>query len=365
MSQVARDRFGREINYMRISVTDRCNLRCIYCMPPDGVPLIPHADILRHEEVVRIVEAASRLGISRVRITGGEPLLRHGIVSLVRMIAQVPGISDVSMTTNGCLLSQHARSLAEAGLRRVNVSLDTLRPERARRITGHDCLAQVLEGIEAAGDAGLTPIKINVVVLRSVNLDEIQDLAMLARLRPWHVRFIELMPSWGAAAALDPREVVPAEEIVDRLKELGARPVWRVGYGRDAGDGLGPTVGPTGGPAGAGSIVGAGPVVGAGPARYMRLPGGRGSLGVIGSEDGNPGGMCQRCNRIRLSSDGKLYPCLFSTAGADLRGMLRSGASIDKLCDAIGRAIEGKPGCGRGSVKPGAKSGPALAEIGG
>ncbi|HHY47075.1 MAG TPA: GTP 3',8-cyclase MoaA [Firmicutes bacterium] len=332
---------------MRISVTDRCNLRCMYCMPPDGVPLISHDDILRHEEIVRVVEAAARLGISHIRITGGEPLLRHGIVSLVRMIAQVPGISDVSMTTNGCLLGRYAEHLAEAGLKRVNVSMDTLRPERARDITGHDCLAQVLQGIEVAEACGLQPIKINTVVLRSINLDEIQDLAMLTRLRPWHVRFIELMPSWGAAASLDPGEVVPAEEIAERLRGLGAKPV-----AANCNPG------------------------GAGPARYMRLPGSKGTLGIVGSEDGNPRGMCERCNRLRLSSDGKLYACLFSTVAVDLRDMMRSGASIDELCSAIRGAISNKPRYGRDpgsarNVRPGTGHGgasggrPALAEIGG
>src|SRR5512135_400292 len=196
------DPFGRQITYLRISVTDRCNLRCVYCMPPEGVVWRPHETILRFEEILRIVEAAAQEGVREVRLTGGEPLIRQGVPDLVRMLAGVPGIQDISLTTNGLLLEKLAAPLAEAGLKRINLSLDTLNPEKFARITRGGSFEKVWRGLEAADAAGLAPLKINAVALKGVNDGELLDLARLTLDHPWQVRFIELMPiknqaSWG------------------------------------------------------------------------------------------------------------------------------------------------------------------------
>ena len=206
------DSLSRPINYLRISVTDRCNLRCVYCMPAEGVsPRFAHDEILRYEEIVRVVQAAAAMGISKVRLTGGEPLARMGIADLVEMIAGVDGIDDISMTTNGILLTRHAERLRVAGLHRVNVSLDTLQPARFRQITRLGELGDVLAGIDAAQRAGLLPIKLNNVVMRGMNDDETLDFARLTRERPWHIRFIEVMPL-GATAGLARMEHVPISD---------------------------------------------------------------------------------------------------------------------------------------------------------
>ena len=193
-----RDSFGRTIDYLRISVTDRCNFRCVYCMPEEGADVAPKEWILRYEEIATIVKVAAELGVRKVRLTGGEPLVRKDIVQLVRMIAQTPGITEVSMTTNGFLLARYAHELKEAGLTRINISLDTLNPERFVRIARRGSLQQVLEGIEAARQVGLSPIKLNMVVMRGFNDDEVADFARLTLRHPYHVRFIELMPiNWN------------------------------------------------------------------------------------------------------------------------------------------------------------------------
>ena len=202
------DRYGRQITYLRVSVTDRCNMRCVYCMPPEGIQLQSHAAVMRYEEIAEVVRAAASQGIREVRLTGGEPLVRLDLAELVRLIAEIPGIEDISLTTTGLLLGKYARSLADAGLRRVNVSLDTLRPDRFTRITRGADLSQVWQGLTAAEAAGLKPIKLNVVVMRGVNSDELIDLAQLTLEHDWHVRFIELMPvqnqsAWGQDFRVD------------------------------------------------------------------------------------------------------------------------------------------------------------------
>src|SRR3990172_7470816 len=188
------DSFQRPINYLRISVTDRCNLRCVYCMPPEGISLLPREDILDYEEIVAIVQAAAELGVTKVRLTGGEPLARLGLVNLVKGIAAIPGIDDISLTTNGILLAKNARALKEAGLKRINLSLDTLKPERFAQITRGGRLNDVLRGMQVARECGLSPIKINTVVIRGTNDDEIADFARKTIAEEWHVLFIELMP---------------------------------------------------------------------------------------------------------------------------------------------------------------------------
>jgi cyclic pyranopterin phosphate synthase len=304
------DSFARPINYLRISVTDRCNLRCVYCMPPEGIELRAHGEILTFEEIARVVQAAATIGITKIRLTGGEPLARLGLPGLVRLIAAVPGIDDVSMTTNGTLLARHADALAAAGLNRINVSLDTLHAERFRQITRRGTLADVWDGIEAAEKAGLTPIKLNAVVIRGMNEDEVTDFAEMTLTSPWHVRFIEIMPL-GANAAWAGDGYVPMAEVRERIEAA-----------------FGPLE-PVGGPAGSG------------PARYHRLPGAAGTLGFITPLSEH---FCFSCNRLRLTADGKLRPCLLSDAETDLRTPLRDGAGEQELADLLLSGIMGKPG---------------------
>jgi cyclic pyranopterin phosphate synthase len=304
-----RDRFRRPITYLRVSVTDRCNLRCVYCMPLEGIPTRTHEEILRYEEIERVVRVAVGMGIRVVRLTGGEPLVRNGLADLVAMLRGVPGLEELSMTTNGTLLAGHARTLAEAGLDRVNISLDSLRPDRFRRITRLGDLEDVLAGIRAAEEAGLTPLKLNTVVLRGVNDDEAVELARLTLERPWHVRFIELMPL-GSHVLWDKDRYVPASEVRQRIE---AR--------------LGP-LSPAQRPAGNG------------PARTYRLQGSLGTVGLISPWSQH---FCPACNRLRLTSDGRLRPCLLSGIEVDVRSWLRRGVGEDQLRGLIQRAVELKP----------------------
>ena len=289
------DSFKRRINYMRISVTDRCDLKCVYCSGGDG-PETPYRDVLSYEEIHRVVQAAASLGVRRVRLTGGEPLLRTDLSKLVRMLAGTDGVDEVSLTTNGTLLARHAAELKNAGLRRVNVSLDTLRPERFARITCVDRLADVLEGIEAAREAGLNPVKINMVVLGGINDDEVLDFARKTITDSWHVRFIEHMPLGGCGP--ESGVAVPIAAIHESIEQaLGA---------------LEPYV----------------PTSGNGPARYYRLPEVEGTLGFIGAVTDC---FCAECNRFRLTADGGLRPCLLDDDEIDLKGPLRHGATTEEL----------------------------------
>ena len=306
------DAYNRPISYLRISVTDRCNLRCVYCMPPEGVRWRPHEEILRYEEIETVVQAAAELGISKIRLTGGEPLVRMGIVALVRDLAHIPGVDDLAMTTNGILLSRYAADLAEAGLQRVNVSLDTLRPERFHSITRLGRLEDVLTGVEAARRAGLEPIKINTVVIRGMNDDEVVDLARKTMEAGWNVRFIEPMPVGnGVLANGEWRErVVTKKEIQRRIE------------------------------AALGELEPAKMSVGNGPARYYRLPGAKGTLGFITPISEH---FCYRCNRLRLTADGQLRPCLLSDYEIDLRTPLRQGADVAQIKELLLQGIESKP----------------------
>ncbi len=304
-----RDALQRPIDYLRISVTDRCNLRCVYCMPPEGVEQAPHADILRYEEIARVVEAAADLGIRKIRLTGGEPLARLGLPDLVALLARIPGIDDISLTTNGTLLARHAQALAQAGLHRVNVSLDTLQAERFREITRRDALDDVWAGVDAARAAGLSPIKFNTVVVRGLNDDEVTAFAAKTLSEGWHVRFIELMPI-GANVGWAAEGHVPIAEIRARIEAE-----------------LGPLEG----------VHGPG---GNGPARYYQLPGAAGSVGFIGALSEH---FCQACNRLRLTADGKLRPCLMSTFEVDLRTVLRAGGQRGEVQQIIRQAILHKP----------------------
>lgn len=303
------DSFNRPISYLRVSVTDRCNLRCVYCMAPEGVPWRPHEDILRYKEIEMVVRAAAELGISKVRLTGGEPLVRLGMVDLVAMLARIPGLDDLAMTTNGILLARYAQELKAAGLRRVNVSLDTLRPERFRRITRLGELSDALECIAAAKQAGLVPVKVNTVVIRGLNDDEVVDFACLTYAPDWHVRFIEVMPL-GDHAGWAGNGYVPLDEVRERIeRELGELIPAKLGDG-------------------------------GGPARYYRLPGAEGTVGFITPISDH---FCYQCNRLRLTADGKLRPCLLFDGEIDLRTPLRQGATIEDIKRLIVEAVCAKP----------------------
>jgi len=299
------DSFQRPINYLRISVTDRCNLRCIYCMPPQGVRLSPRSEILHYEEIQAVAQAAAALDINKVRLTGGEPLVRSGLSHLVEILSQIEGIDDIALTTNGMLLRQYAAPLRQAGLRRVNVSLDTLKREKFHRITRHDKLGDVLDGIKAAKEAGLDPVKVNMVVIRGINDDEVLDFARLTIEQEWHVRFIEPMP-FGIGEDIS---FVPTGEIQERLLSLGS---------------LEPCL----------------PSQGNGPAKYFRFEGTQGTVGFISPLSEH---FCFNCNRLRLTVDGKLRPCLLSDEEIDLKNPLRRGASPDELKGLIQQAVAQKP----------------------
>jgi len=324
------DSFSRPIEYLRISVTDRCNLRCVYCMPEDGVPQLAHGDILSYEEIARLARVTAGLGVSKVRLTGGEPLARKGVEQLVALVAAIPGLDDLSMTTNGTLLAGAAEKLARAGLRRVNVSLDTLRPERFRAMTRRGRLGDVLAGVAAAERAGLTPIKINVVVIRGLNDDEVLDFARRTVEDGWNVRFIEVMPL-GPDPMWAHDGYVPSAEIRQRI-EATFGPLQAVD-----GDG-------------------------AGPARYYRPAGASGTVGFISPLSEH---FCFRCNRLRLTANGQFLPCLMSERGIDMRQALRSGASDEELRERVLRAIEAKPAGHRMGQTPRGPGATPMSRIGG
>jgi cyclic pyranopterin phosphate synthase len=303
------DPLNRQINYLRISVTDRCNLRCVYCMPPEGVPPLVHADILSYEEIFRIAEISVGLGIRKIRLTGGEPLVRRGLVPLVARLARLTGLADLSLTTNGTLLGEHAGPLRDAGLRRINVSLDTLRPERYRAITRHGELQQALDGISAAAAAGILPIKINTVTLREFNADEAPDFARLTLAHPYEIRFIEFMPV-GEHNGWQRDRLVPGDEI---LQTLGAQ------FDLES-------LPPEG--------------AAAGPGRLYRIRGASGRIGFINPMTDH---FCHLCNRLRLTPNGRLRTCLFDDGEVDLRARLRAGAGDAELAETIRAAILRKP----------------------
>lgn len=304
------DSFSRPINYLRISVTDRCNLRCRYCLPEKGVSLLPRSQIFSFEEFTTIAKAATELGITKVRLTGGEPLVRKDLPKLVEMLSKIDAIDDLSLTTNGVLLSRHANGLKQAGLTRVNISLDSLKPTRFHYITRYDKLRQVLHGIEAARKADLHPVKINMVVLRDINDDEVLDFASLTLTDGWHVRFIELMP-FNQDVPFSTR-FMPASEIRQRLL------------------------------ARFGDLQPCPPPMGNGPARYFRLPGAEGTVGFITPVSHH---FCVHCNRLRLTASGKLRTCLLNDEEMDLQLPLRQGASLEQIKQLIHLAIQSKPYC--------------------
>lgn len=291
------DGFNRRIEYLRISVTDKCNLRCRYCMPLEGLEWLRRDDLLRYEEIAEIVGVMAPLGLRRVRLTGGEPLVRRDLARLIEMIRAIPGIDDISLSTNAVLLAERADALRRAGLDRVNVSLDSLRPERVDAIVRRSgSFPRILAGLHAAEAAGFAPIKINVVLIRGTNDDEVADFAAITRERPWHVRFIEVMPT-GSNLDLSRDHYLSCAEALERVRTIGT---------------LEPVPGPTGN----------------GPATYYRFPGAPGTIGVISPMSDH---FCERCNRMRLTADGQLSPCLFGHLQTDLRSPLRRGEPLEPL----------------------------------
>jgi cyclic pyranopterin phosphate synthase len=291
-----RDQYGRELNDLRISLTDRCNLRCVYCMPAEGIDFRAPEELLADEELLLLVRIAAELGVRKIRLTGGEPTVRPGIVELVGTIAATPGIEDVALTTNGLLLDALAAPLARAGLRRVNVSLDTLDEAKFARITRGGRLGRVLAGIAAAETAGLLPVKLNAVVVRRFNEEDVVDLARLTLERPWEVRFIEVMP-FGVVADVADAGIVPSEETMARI-EAALGPLHPLDLS------------------------------GSDPARTYRAPGAAGTLGFI-SPVSQP--FCSRCGRLRLTADGRLRLCLLRDDEVDLLTPLRRGASYAEM----------------------------------
>lgn len=306
MMDLLQDRNGRRIQYVRVAVTDRCNFRCQYCMPPDGVPWVPHQEILRYEELLRVLSLLTGLGVEKVRITGGEPLLRKGVVDFIGQVVQLPGVKEVSLTTNAALLADFAPALYSAGVRRVNISLDTLQPERFGRITGRDELPAVLRGIAAAEAAGLAPLKLNMVVMQGINDDEVVDMARLTLDKPYEVRFIEYMPIGRTAAAF-----LPATAIKKRLAAAGL-----------------------------GALQPVNEPMQTYPAERFRLPGAPGLIGFISPVSRH---FCATCNRLRITPDGALKPCLLADAEYPLRTWLRSGCSDETLIARLRQVVAEKP----------------------
>jgi cyclic pyranopterin phosphate synthase len=302
-----RDQFGRTIEYLRISVTDRCNFRCRYCMPLEGLPWLPKADILSYEEIAEIVAQLSEMGLRRIRLTGGEPTIRPQLSTLVRMLRGIPTVEDIALSTNGVKLPALAGELAAAGLDRVNISADSLQADRIVAIARRDLGFDPVRAASAAQAAGLAPIKLNVVVMRGMNDDEVVEFARLTLDHPWHVRFIELMPV-GEMESLTEEHVVPSDEILGRI--------------RGAFGAVEPAVGPP---------------KGNGPATYSRIPGALGSIGVITPMTHT---YCGSCNRVRLTADGRLRTCLFGDHEVDLRAPLRAGVALAPF---VQQALAEKP----------------------
>lgn len=300
-----RDQFGRAIEYLRISVTDRCNFRCLYCMPAEGLPWLPRAEILSYEEIAAVVGQLAPIGLRRVRLTGGEPTIRPNLDRLIAMLRAIDGVEDIALSTNGVRLEKFAPTFRAAGLDRVNISADSLRPDRIAKISRRNLDLDPVRSAAAATRAGLGPVKLNVVVMRGINDDEIADFARLTLDNPWHVRFIELMPV-GEMRELTWQHVVPSDEVLARVSEIGA---------------LSASTGPRGN----------------GPAAYHAFAGAPGTIGVITPMSHT---YCATCNRVRLTADGRLRTCLFGDHEVGLREPLRAGQPLVPL---FREALAGKP----------------------
>jgi len=301
------DRFKRNINYLRISITDRCNLRCTYCNPDNLVPKLTHDDILSYEELLRLIHVAVRLGISKIRVTGGEPLIRRDVYPFLKEIVAIEGIKDVSLTTNGVLLKKNIRKIKQAGIKRINISLDSLDRCNFEKITRRDMFTRVWEGIEAAHHEGFDPIKLNVVAIRGQNDHEFLDIARLSFDYPFHIRFIEYMPMSDATLSKSRQILTP--EIKKRLQKIG-------------------------------KLIPVPHRVNDGPARRYRFEGAMGEIGFVSAISSH---FCHECNRLRLTASGALRACLLSDRQVDIKGPLRSGCSDDELARIYMQAIYLKP----------------------
>lgn len=303
------DKYHRSIDYLRISITDHCNLKCRYCMPFDGRPKLPISDILTYEEIFKIARAAVADGVTKIRLTGGEPLMRRNMIHFCRMLTSLSQIRDLSVTTNGVLLESMATDLKAAGVHRVNVSLDTLDPRRYAEITGKDALESVLKGIEKAAQVGLAPIKINMVPMRGINDDEIVEIARWTLTKPYDIRYIELMPTSGWARQQHESLFVSIDEVKEKVETLGP-------------------------------LVPIDSIKTRGPATYAQFPDANGRIGFIAALSHH---FCKTCNRLRLTADGKLRACLFAEEEVDIKGPLRKGASMASLQEIIRAATAAKP----------------------
>ncbi|MEW6333556.1 MAG: GTP 3',8-cyclase MoaA [Thermodesulfobacteriota bacterium] len=326
------DQYNRDINYLRVSVTDRCNLRCAYCMPKEGLSLIGHDDILRYEEIRRIIRIAAGEGITKVRITGGEPLVRRGVTAFIASLRTIPELKDISLTTNGILLEPYAERLYEAGIRRINISLDSLNAKKYAEITRGGDIRSVLRGIRKVRETGFSPIKINIVAIKGFNEDEILDFARLTIEHPYQIRFIELM-ALGEAGIESNGRYLPNSIIKERIEGLGSL---RAVNGRGARNN--------------------------GPARIYRLEGGAGEIGFISPVSRH---FCHTCNRLRLTADGHLRACLLSDDEVDLKGPLRRGGGDQDIRELIQRVIDRKPkahqdSCDDGHIKKCVREMPAI-----
>lgn len=304
------DKYSREINYLRVSITDRCNLRCIYCRPKEGVALHGHEDILRYEEMIRVISLAVKMGLIKVRLTGGEPLVRRGFVDFVADLNKIEGLKDISLTTNGILLEQFAQGIFDAGIRRINVSLDSLNRDKYYEITRGGRLEDVLRGIARAEEIGFFPIKINTVAIRGFNDDEALDFARLAEERPFQIRFIELMPVGKTDLDYD-KDYLSGSELIKIIRQRYVLEPVKNKHNRSDG-----------------------------PAKIFKIKGGRGEIGFINPVSDH---FCSTCNRMRLTSDGKLRACLLNDAEVDLKKALRENCSDAELEKLIWDAVLLKP----------------------
>ena len=304
------DKYDRDINYLRVSITDRCNLHCTYCRPKEGISLKGHDDILRYEEIIRIVSQTVKMGLIKVRLTGGEPLVRRGFVEFAAALKQVQGLQDISLTTNGILLNQYAEDIFKAGITRINISLDSLDKDKYFQITRGGHIDDVFRGIAAAEKAGFSPIKINAVVMKGFNDDEVLDFAQLALKKPFQIRFIEIMPI-SEVNANQPEDFMPTNQLFDRIcKHFKLEPLAGKKNKTD------------------------------GPARIYKVKGGPGEIGFINPVSDH---FCSTCNRLRLTADGKLRACLLKDEEIDLRAALSRHCDDDELAGLIRQAILLKP----------------------
>jgi GTP 3',8-cyclase len=302
------DKSNRVINYLRLSITDRCNLRCVYCMPAEGMNFLPHSEILTYEEMLHIVRLSVQKGIRKIRLTGGEPLVRKGFIGFLRRLCKIEGLNEITLTTNGVLLKAFASEIRACGICRINISLDSLNAERFLNVTGRDYFDRVWEGIEEAERLEFDPIKINVVAIKGTNDDEILDFARLTLKKPYHIRFIEFMPV-GANNGWSSQKFISTEEILEQIRTLGAlQPV---------------KSNPLDGPA----------------QRYV-LKGAKGEIGLIGALSNH---FCKKCNRLRMTAEGHLRGCLFSDQEIDIKTPLRGGKGDAHLLELMRLAIENKP----------------------